>query len=244
MNSDCLLGLNDQHVVALNEAGHRLHPAAKTAFMAMQTAAAEAGFNLQPASSYRDFARQLAIWNGKFDGQRPVLDAASRPLDALSLSAEQRIMAILHWSALPGTSRHHWGSDLDVYDPHLLPADTTLALEPWEYEVGGYFYPLSQWLQANMARFGFYLPFVKPNGGVAIEPWHLSYRPIADRCAGQLTPALVAEALSSQQISGKAHILSQLDEIFSRFIAHATLTSTVTADPINTQSLNNNKSEE
>lgn len=223
MHTDCLFGLSNDHVVALAEPGHRLHPEAKNAFVAMQIAAAEAGFNLRPASSYRDFGRQLAIWNGKFDGVRPVLDANSQPLAALSLPPEQRIQAMLRWSALPGTSRHHWGSDLDVYDPDLLPADTKLALEPWEYQTDGYFYTLSQWLAANMARFGFYLPFAEAHGGVAIEPWHLSYRPLAEQCARQLTPALVAKVLTEQQISGKTHILKQLDEIFSRFISPSLL---------------------
>ncbi|MEM8266302.1 D-alanyl-D-alanine carboxypeptidase family protein, partial [Morganella morganii] len=49
-------------------------PQAVNAFLAMQQAAREAGFDLQPASTFRDFDRQLAIWNGKFCGQRPVLD--------------------------------------------------------------------------------------------------------------------------------------------------------------------------
>ncbi|MGO4998330.1 M15 family metallopeptidase [Oceanisphaera sp. W20_SRM_FM3] len=233
MDSDCLLGLKNCHVVDLDEAGHRLHPAAKAAFISMQAAAQKAGFNLQPASSYRDFGRQLAIWNGKYDGQRPVLDSTSQPLDTLSLPPKDRINAILHWSALPGTSRHHWGSDLDVYDPTLLPSDTKLALEPWEYDTGGYFYPLSLWLADNMARFGFYLPFAEANGGVAREPWHLSYMPVAKICAGQLTPALVASALSTQQISGKTHILEQLDAIFSRFIAPSLLAHAANVHTIN-----------
>lgn len=218
MHTDCLLGLNNSHVVALTAAGHRLQPAAKDAFVAMQLAAAEAGFDLQPASSYRDFARQLAIWNAKYNGQRPVLDAASATLDTLSLSPAQRIYAILHWSALPGTSRHHWGTDIDIYDPSLLPSGEKLALEPWEYDQGGYFYPLSQWLADNMAQFGFYLPFAGHEGGVAREPWHLSYRPLAEVCAAQLTPTVLARALSEQAICGKTHIINELDDIFSRFI--------------------------
>lgn len=218
MHTDCLLGLSNDHVVTLAEPGHRLHPDAKNAFVAMQIAAADAGFNLRPASSYRDFGRQLAIWNGKFDGVRPVLDADSQPLDVLSLAPDERIQAMLRWSALPGTSRHHWGSDVDVYDPDLLPPNTKLALEPWEYQAGGYFYALSQWLEANMSRFDFYLPFANALGGVAIEPWHLSYRPLAEICARQLTPSLVAKVLTEQQVSGKAHIIKQIDDIFSRFI--------------------------
>ena len=220
MKAACLLGLSDQHVVALAEPGHRLHPSAKAAFVAMQQAARKAGFNLRPASSYRSFARQLSIWNAKYEGQRPVLDAHSQPLDALSLAPSVRINTILHWSALPGTSRHHWGSDLDSFDPDLLPTDTQLALEPWEYEAGGFFYPLSQWLTANMARFDFYLPFANSQGGMAIEPWHLSYRPQAKLCAERLTPELVAAVLNSQQISGKRHILKQLNEIFDHYMTH------------------------
>ncbi|MBM7454308.1 LAS superfamily LD-carboxypeptidase LdcB [Oceanisphaera litoralis] len=214
----CLLGLSEAHLVALNEPGHRLQAEARDAFMAMQAAAAEAGFQLMPASSFRSFERQLAIWNGKFEGSRPLLDADSRPLDALALSAPERVHAILHWSALPGTSRHHWGTDLDIYDPTLLPPGKKLQLEPWEYEPGGYFYPLSQWLAANRARFGFYLPYQRDLGGVAIEPWHLSYRPQAADCAGLLTPSLVADTLRRQPVAGKAHILKQLDEIFARYI--------------------------
>lgn len=219
MNPLCLLGLNDNHLTPLNEPGHRLQAEAREAFMAMQAAAAEAGFNLMPASSFRSFERQLAIWNGKFEGKRPLLDANSQPLDALSLTEPERVNAILRWSALPGTSRHHWGTDLDIYDPDLLPHGSKLKLEPWEYQLGGYFYPLSQWLTANMARFDFFLPFAQQHNGVAIEPWHISYRPLAANCASQLTLPLIADTLRLQHIAGKTHILKQLDEIFVRYIA-------------------------
>jgi LAS superfamily LD-carboxypeptidase LdcB len=218
MNPLCLLGLSDAHLVALNEPGHRLQAEARDAFMAMQAAAAEAGFQLMPASSFRSFERQLAIWNGKFEGSRPLLDADSQPLDALTLSEPDRVHAILHWSALPGTSRHHWGTDLDIYDPTLLPPGKKLQLEPWEYEPDGYFYPLSRWLAANMAHFGFYLPFTQGGGGVAVEPWHLSYRPLAADCASQLSRPLVANTLRLQPVAGKEHILNLLDEIFARYI--------------------------
>lgn len=222
MTPEALLGLTEDHLVALAEPGHRLQPEAAAAFAALQAAAVGAGFTLTPASSFRGFDRQLAIWNGKFEGSRPLLDAASRPLDALALPEPERILAILHWSALPGTSRHHWGTDLDVYDPTLLPPGQRLRLEPWEYQEGGYFYPLSRWLQANMGHFGFYLPFARDGGGVAMEPWHLSYRPLAGACAAALTPALVAEAIRTRPVAGKTHILKLLDEIFARFIRPTT----------------------
>src|SRR5690606_18904801 len=85
MTPEALLGLTEDHLVALAEPGHRLQPEAAAAFAALQAAAVGAGFTLTPASSFRGFDRQLAIWNGKFEGSRPLLDAASRPLDALAL---------------------------------------------------------------------------------------------------------------------------------------------------------------
>ncbi|MCV5359665.1 M15 family metallopeptidase, partial [Escherichia coli] len=91
------------------------------------------------------------IWNGKWRGERPLLDASSQPIDALQLCEIERLHAILRWSALPGTSRHHWGTDLDIYDPDCLPAGTKLALEPWEYEAGGWFADLSEWLSDHMS---------------------------------------------------------------------------------------------
>ena len=110
INAEMLTGRSTEHLAPLS-GNHRLQPQAVNAFLAMQQAAREAGFDLQPASTFRDFDRQLAIWNGKFCGQRPVLDKDSRPIDVAPLSAAERCEAILRWSALPGASRHHWGSD-------------------------------------------------------------------------------------------------------------------------------------
>lgn len=216
-----LTGRSTAHLVVLT-GNHRMQPQAVDAFQAMQRAAKAAGFDLQPASTFRDFDRQLAIWNGKFRGERPVLDKESQPIDISQLDNAARCEAILRWSALPGASRHHWGSDLDIYDPSLLPADTRLQLEPWEYEVGGYFYPLTQWLSEHMAEFGFYRPFSEDTGGVAAEPWHLSYRPLAAVAEHLLTPKILLEAWQSQDVAGSEWLTSHLPMIFSRFIATTT----------------------
>jgi LAS superfamily LD-carboxypeptidase LdcB len=129
----------------------------------MQVAAAHEGFNLQAASSWRSFERQLAIWNGKWRGERPLLDARQPAAGCAATGRDrERLHAILRWSALPGTSRHHWGTDLDIYDPDCLPAGTRLALEPWEYEAGGWFADLGEWLGDHMSDFGFFLPYAKP----------------------------------------------------------------------------------
>ncbi|HAT4518336.1 MULTISPECIES: M15 family metallopeptidase [Serratia] len=217
ITAEMLTGRSTEHLAPLS-GNHRLQPQAVNAFLTMQQAAREAGFDLQPASTFRDFDRQLAIWNGKFCGQRPVLDKDSQPIDVAPLSAAERCEAILRWSALPGASRHHWGSDLDVYDPSLLPEGQKLQLEPWEYEEGGYFAPLNQWLTAHMAEFGFYRPFTEDSGGVAVEPWHLSYRPLAQEAEHLLTPALLLAAWQDKEVAGVEWLERHLPSIFSRFI--------------------------
>lgn len=224
MTQEQLMGLDESHLVLVGPGPHRLTPATAAAFNRMQLAAARAGFNLQPASSWRSFARQLAIWNGKWRGERPLLDACSQPIDALQLSDEERLHAILGWSALPGTSRHHWGTDLDIYDPDCLPVATRLALEPWEYEAGGWFADLSEWLSDHMSDFGFFLPYAKkisakPTGaqsGVAYEPWHISFALESDEL--RLDPAALALCLQQADIEGKSTILANLDEILARYV--------------------------
>ena len=219
MTQDQLLGLDESHLILVGRGPHRLTAATAAAFNDMQVAAAYEGFNLQAASSWRGFERQLAIWNGKWRGERPLLDADNQPLDALQLDDMERLHAILRWSALPGTSRHHWGTDLDIYDPDCLPVGTRLALEPWEYEAGGWFADLGEWLGDHMADFGFFLPYAKPLDaaqGVAYEPWHISFAPESGE--QRLDPDALALCLQQADIEGKECILSHLDEILARYV--------------------------
>ena len=63
------------------------------------------------------------------------------------------------WSALPGASRHHWGTDFDVYDKAKIESTgKKLELIPEEYEDNGPCALLSQWLFNNAEKFGFYFP--------------------------------------------------------------------------------------
>ncbi len=195
-----------------------------SAFVAMRTAARAAGLDLCAASSFRDFDRQLAIWNGKFRGDRPILDRTGRQLDTVSLSPDERVEAILVWSALPGASRHHWGTDFDVFDAAAMPERSRLQLIPQEYAGDGPFAPLTSWLDAHMHRFGFFRPYVAPNGGgeprgVSPEPWHLSFAPFATRCLNQLTPEVLSRAIESSSIDGREIVLARIEELHHRFVA-------------------------
>ena len=195
-----------------------LHSAAVRPFLAMREAAALAGFDLVPVSSFRDFGRQRAIWNAKFRGERRALDRSGRPLDILTLDAGARVETILLWSALPGASRHHWGSDVDVADGKAMASGYAPKLELDEYRRGGPFAALSSWLGANMRRYGFYRPYTRRGRGVQPEPWHLSYAPVAKPALAKMSVRLLAEAIRGSGVEGEAEILARLPAIRERYL--------------------------
>ena len=160
----------------------------------------------------------MAIWNNKFSGITAIKDKANQTLAIEQLSEREKIHAIMLFSALPGASRHHWGCDIDVYAKNLLPQDQALALEPWEYQSSGYFYPLSVWLQEHAKSFGFFLPYDKFRGGVAQEPWHLSYLPLSKEYKKVYSEKLLAETLLNTDIQGKNELLHLLPELYQRYI--------------------------
>ena len=98
----------------------------------LRTAALQTGFELTLCSAFRSFDRQLQIWNGKVSGKRPVMDGNGEPINNEALSPWSLIQAILRWSALPGASRHHWGTDFDIYDMRTMPEGYKLQLTPDE----------------------------------------------------------------------------------------------------------------
>lgn len=184
----------------------------------MREAARGDGLELAPISSFRDFERQRAIWNAKFRGERPALDRRGRPVRMSELAPADRVETILCWSALPGASRHHWGSDVDVAEAGVLARGYAPRLEADEYRRGGPFAVLSEWLGANMRRFGFYRPYTRRGRGVQPEPWHLSYAPVARGAERSLTVKLLAETIAGNGVEGEAEILERLPSIRARYV--------------------------
>ncbi len=218
LNGKHLTGRDRGHLVELPEPRCALHRAAVRPFLAMREAAARAGFDLVPVSSYRDFGHQRAIWNSKFRGERPARDRNGRLVDMAALPPGVRVDTILLWSALPGASRHHWGTDVDIADGRVMAAGYKPQLEVAEYRRGGPFAGLSTWLGAHMRRFGFYRPYTRRGRGVQPEPWHLSYAPVAHRALGRMTAALLADAITGAGVDGEEEILSRLHGIRERYV--------------------------
>ena len=235
-----LLGLTDQHIhyfynenvtnqTLVNENAKKsvqtsskssmgIHQQMLSAFKALQYSAQTAGLELKVASGFRTFERQLQIWNNKFTGKTVIKKANGETVDISCLSEWQIIEAILLYSALPGASRHHWGCDIDVYAPNLLTAGESLQLEPWEYQQSGPMAKLSTWLTQHAKEFGFYLPYDCYRGGVAAEPWHLSFAPLATQYQEKFKLQALQACLKNTDIAGKITIINNLPEIAERYI--------------------------
>lgn len=223
-DDELLTGRDASTLVAVGD-GQRMQAEAAAAFEALRCDAAAAGFELAIASSYRSFERQCLIWNGKVRGERTVHDDTGSPIDIAQMTPQQLLHAILRFSALPGTSRHHWGTDIDVYDAAALPQGYALQLNPAEVAPGGMFDALHCWLDQRMAAGesrGFYRPYATDTGGVAPERWHLSYAPLASLCEPGPGKAALRAAWDSgaggEPLALRDAVERELEAILDRYV--------------------------
>lgn len=167
------------------------------AFERMAQAARAAGFQITIISATRNFATQKAIWEQKFTGARKV---SGKNLASAMPDEEARSLEILKYSSMPGTSRHHWGTDFDLHEAKLR--GETLSNATLSQGRGLQFY---NWLVAHGGEYGFCQPYKgnpeernqgKYAHGYQEERWHWSYRPLAAgylkvylQNAGALLPA-------------------------------------------------------
>ena len=145
-----------------------LRKAAYTAFQAMHTAALKDGVKLEIISATRNFASQKGIWERKWDGGTLV---GGKNLAQTEPDPAARALKILSYSSMPTTSRHHWGTDIDLNN-----------LEN-SYFASGTGKKIYDWLVAHAAEYGFCQTYTaigpeRPHG-YQEEKWHWSYMPIA-----------------------------------------------------------------
>jgi zinc D-Ala-D-Ala carboxypeptidase len=136
-----------------------LRKVAYDAFVKMHNRAAQEGIRIIIISATRNFNDQKKIWEKKWlrEQYRGWKDA-------------DKAKDILKYSSMPGTSRHHWGTDVDFNS--VTPA----------YFSAGEGKKLYQWLVAHAAEFGFvqtYTPKSKGRTGYEEEQWHWSYLPLS-----------------------------------------------------------------
>ena len=206
------------------------HQRAVSAFTALSGRAATAGFDMRVASAFRSYDRQLDIVNAKWLGHRPVLNDEGLDLHRAAVSDADWLAAILRFSALPGTSRQHWGTDFDIWDRSTVTDDYAPQLLASEYQSDGVFAEMNAWLDDQISADnaeGFYKPYDVDRGGVAPEPWHISYRPVAEGYHRQLSlsdclPLWHGQADPAGQCHAPLQMVSVLEAdaevIFKRYV--------------------------
>ena len=134
----------------------------------MKDAALQDGINIEVVSAYRSFKKQKNIFENKY--QRFLKEG---------LSETESISKIIEYSTIPGTSRHHWGTDIDIIDANY-PKPKSVLEEEHFYGDGPYC-KLKEWMGENSESFGFYEVYTQnpSRKGFKHEPWHFSFAPIS-----------------------------------------------------------------
>jgi len=147
----------------------QLRKRAFEAFSDMRNEAFKEGITIYSQSSYRSFNHQKQIWNRKI---KRALKNGMEP--------KQAIRELIKSSTIPGTSRHHWGTEVDIIDMSVQPQPLD-RLDVKNYKPGGAYEQLQYWLLENAENYGFFLTYTNdPNRpGFKYEPWHYSFAELA-----------------------------------------------------------------
>ncbi len=148
--------------------GYKLKLEVHLAFLNMQKEAQKSDVSIKIVSSYRSFKHQNDIWQRKF---KTYISTGMTPKNAID--------KIIEYSTIPGTSRHHWGTEIDIIDTNANQPKQVLA--PSNFGPIGPYYPLKQWMDVHANSFGFYLVYTNlpKRKGFKYEPWHYSYKPLS-----------------------------------------------------------------
>jgi LAS superfamily LD-carboxypeptidase LdcB len=140
------------------------------AFVQMAKHAKSDGITFEIVSATRPFQYQKGIWERKWNGQTKV---SGQDLSQTMPGFHQRAMKILEYSSMPGTSRHHWGTDIDLNHLENDYFESGQGLK--EYE----------WLVEHAASYGFCQVYSEKGAdrphGYNLEKWHWSYLPVAGK---------------------------------------------------------------
>ena len=175
--------------------GINLREEAHDAFVKMKKAAYMDGIDLKIVSSYRNFYRQEAIFERTYLNYTE--EKGMEPLAAID--------KIIEYSTIPGTSRHHWGTDIDIIDGYRKTKGDVLV--PEKFETGGPFEDFKKWMDENANDYGYYLVYTDSpkRRGFKYEPWHYSYAPISKPMLESFRGKNIVQLLQKEEFLGAEH---------------------------------------
>ena len=170
-----------------NRKGYYLRQEAYDAFIKMHAAARKDKVTLTIRSAARNFDYQKRIWNRKWKEKRKAFP-----------NTKSRVKNILNYNSMPGTSRHHWGTEVDLNS----------------FNNGWFTYgkglKLFNWMNSNAHKYGFHRPYTTKDSlrptGYNEEKWHWSYTPLSKLMLNDATGLLTDKKISG--FSGSEHAVS------------------------------------
>tara|TARA_Y100000813_G_scaffold90750_1_gene64605 strand:- start:394 stop:1077 length:684 start_codon:yes stop_codon:yes gene_type:complete len=202
INTEILIGMDNSRIVSDTIL---LEKETYSAFIKMKGAAEKDGIIIKLVSGFRDFYRQQMIWNNKY----------KKFTNEFSLDGPTAIKEIIRFSTIPGTSRHHWGTEIDIIDKNFENEKDLLISK--KYEEGGIFNSLKKWMDKNSKRFGFYIVYDDDSNrpGFEYEPWHYTYKPVSDLYQREFLKLNLKSIISKTKVEGKEFIN---DEFIKKYI--------------------------
>ena len=218
MTYDLLTGRSTEHL-AHTSFDFPVHQALVAPLTDLINEASKAGHQIKLISGFRGHQQQSNIWNEKAYGKRALLDDNGIGLNYSELSPQEILKAILRWSAIPGASRHHWGTDIDIYCANALPTENySVQLTPQEVADDGIFGKLHMWLDQYLPQFPFFRPYANDQGGVAPERWHLSYQPLSTQLLDQYTFDIFLKNIETSEIQLKKLLLEDAEDLYQKYV--------------------------
>jgi len=167
-----------------NRKGHYLRQEAFDAYKKMYEAARKENISLVIRSASRNFDYQKRIWNRKWKDKRNSIP-----------DSKKRVLNILQYSSMPGTSRHHWGTEVDL---------NSFNNQWFTYGKG---LKLFNWMTNNAHKYGFHRPYTAKNKdrltGYNEEKWHWSYTPLSKLMLADANGLITDDKISG--FSGSQH---------------------------------------
>ena len=116
------------------------------------------------------------------------------------------IKEIIRFSTIPGTSRHHWGTEIDVIDENFKNEKNFIDFK--KYEEGGIFNSLKKWMDKNSEKFGFYIVYDDNDKrpGFEYEPWRYTYKPVSNLYQTEFLKLDLKSIISKTELAGKEFI--------------------------------------
>ena len=146
------------------------------AFEKLESAARDEGIKITIVSGMRSYNQQKGIWERKWDRPR-----------YMGWSGFEKALDILTYSSMPGSSRHHWGTDMDLNSLENSYFESGEGLKVYEF------------MKRCGEEFGFFQVYTSKDSGrtgYEEEKWHWSYMLVSSAMLKEYNEFIVVEDIN------------------------------------------------